>query len=235
MIPDDRTVRVRTVGMKYGSNNSVTDDGVDDALALRAVLARQDASTLAGVVTSCVQVAEEAARAVGNLAGDLAAAAGGDGTGPRSGAMEAVYADLEAPFRYWPSELRPGSDAVGLQTAWHRTTHRLVRRAGDELLHTVSPACWEGRKVRDHVLTAAHAADPGSLSPRSRGWSRRARGVIPSSSSPAAAPHSTPETRTSSASRSWPDPPLTDARAAARGPMGLGGSVFTEASRRPRF
>ena len=112
MIPDDRAVRVRAIGMIYGSNNSVTDDIVDDTLSLRAVLARRDAEELAGVATSCVEAAEKAARVLGNLAGDLTAAAGGDGSGPRIRVMERVYAELDSPFRRWLGLLRADADTV---------------------------------------------------------------------------------------------------------------------------
>jgi CRISPR system Cascade subunit CasA len=158
MISDDHAVRVRAVGMIYGSNNSVTDDIVDDTLSLRAVLARQDAEQLAGVATSCVQAAEKAAWVLGNLAGDLAAAAGGDGRGPHSRARERVYAELDSPFRRWLAALRADSDTVAIQTDWHKTVRLLVQAAAEDLLSRVPPACWEGRTVRGRVLTAAHAA-----------------------------------------------------------------------------
>lgn len=158
LIGDDHEVRVRAIGMIYGSNNSVTDDVVDDTLSLRSALAREDAEQLAELATSCVAAAEGAARVLGNLAGDLAAAAGGDGTGRRSRAMEAVYAELDGPFRRWLAALRGDSDTVAVQAAWHHAVRDIVQAAADDLLFRVPPACWEGRSVRGRVLTAAHAA-----------------------------------------------------------------------------
>jgi CRISPR system Cascade subunit CasA len=157
-IRDDLGVRVRTVGMKYGSKSSVVDDITNDTLALQAILARQDAGALVEVVRSSVQASEAAARALGNLAGDLAAAAGGEGTGPRSRAIERMYADLDGPFRRWLASVGPASDALDIQIEWHRTAAVLVGEAGRELTSRISPACWEGRTVRGRVLTAAHAS-----------------------------------------------------------------------------
>lgn len=158
LIADDRAVRVRAIGMVYGSNNSVTDDIVDDSLGIRAALARQDADDLVAVALSCTAAAEAAARTLGNLAGDLVAAAGGEGTGPRSRAMESVYAELDSPFRRWLAGLGGDSDTIAVQTDWHTTARDLVTAAADDLLSRVPPACWEGRVVRGRELTAAHAA-----------------------------------------------------------------------------
>ncbi len=153
----DEQVLVRAIGMKYGSQSSVTDDIVHDTLALRAILARRDASDLAAVATACVEAAEAAAKCLGNLAGDVAAAAGGDGSGPRSRAMERVYAQLDEPFRHWLLTLRADADTIAAQTNWHRQAHQVVNGAARELLRQIPPACWEGRVVRGRVLTAAHA------------------------------------------------------------------------------
>lgn len=162
-IPRDHEVRLRSIGMVYGSNSSVTDDIVHDTLALRALLARQDAVELADFVKACVTSAEGAARAVGGLAGDLVAAAGGDGAGPRSRAMEQTYSQLDSPFRTWLLGIRPGPDGANpdtetLRTTWHTTVSELAVRAARELLFDIPPACWEGRRVGTQaVFTAAHA------------------------------------------------------------------------------
>ena len=162
-IPEDHHVRLRATGMVYGSNSSVTDDIVHDTLALRALLARQDAVHLADLVRSCVAAAEGAARAVGGLAGDLAAAAGGEGAGPRSRTMERAYARLDAPFREWLLTVGPTADGgdpdtEALRDAWDGTASSVVRETARELLENVPPACWTGRKVgMQPVFTAAHA------------------------------------------------------------------------------
>jgi CRISPR system Cascade subunit CasA len=153
----DRQVRLRAVGMVYGSQSSVVEDLVHDTLAMRATLARHGATSLAQIAVAAVQAAESAVRAVGNLAGDLAAAAGDGGGGPRSRWLERIYAELDQPFRAWLLHLRSDSDPTDVQIDWHRQVAGLVRAAARELLRDIPPACWEGRVVRGHVLTAAHA------------------------------------------------------------------------------
>ncbi len=157
-IPPDHPVRMRAIGMVYGANSSVTDDIVNDALALRAILTRQDAQDLAHVAVSAVHAAEAAARAVGGLAGDLAAAAGGSGEGPRSRTMEQVYAQLDGPFRRWLLTVGDETDETVLKATWQETARSVVRGMADELLENIPPACWEGRVVRKQAnFTAAHA------------------------------------------------------------------------------
>lgn len=163
VLPRDHEVRVRAIGMAYGSNSSVTDDIVHDTLALQTWLARQNASEVATFVRACVTDAEGAAKAVGGLAGDLTQAAGGEGVGPRSRAMERTYAQLDAPFRTWLLDVRPGADGAPpdtetLRAAWHRKASDVAVRAARELLADVPPACWEGRRVGTQAgFTAAHA------------------------------------------------------------------------------
>jgi CRISPR system Cascade subunit CasA len=157
VLPAEHQVRIRGIGMAYGSNNSVVDDIVHDTLAVRATLAQRDATSLAAIATTCVQAAEGAVQAVGGLAADLVAAGGGDGSGPRSRVMERVYAQLDGPFRSWLLTVGAGPSELDLQTAWHEEASRTVQAEARELLQNVPPACWEGRVVRGHLLTAAHA------------------------------------------------------------------------------
>ena len=134
-----------------------------DTLALRALLARQDAVRIADAVKACVRDAESAVNAVGGLAGDLVAAAGGNGSGPRNRIREQVYALLDSPFRAWLLTVRPSEDGADpdvdlLRTTWHETVADTVRRAARELLVDIPPACWEGRRVGPQEgFTAAHA------------------------------------------------------------------------------
>jgi CRISPR system Cascade subunit CasA len=157
IVERNHLVRVRTIGMIYGNNSSVVAEVIDDALSMRALLARQDAGNLAGVATSCVAAAEGAATALGNLAAHLAEACGADTAGPRSRAREAAFAELDGPFRAWLAGLAAGSDPTGVQIAWHRTAYWLVRGLAEDLQRRTPPTAWAGREVRKRRLTPAHA------------------------------------------------------------------------------
>jgi CRISPR system Cascade subunit CasA len=150
-------VRMRTVGMTYGSNSSVTEEIVDDALSIQAVLITQDAAELKGAAVSSVQAAEHAARALGFLAANLTRAAGGDPDGPRARAVESAYAALDPMFRTWLAELGPGVDPIDCQVEWHRSADTAIRRLGGDLVAAASPASWVGRTHSDRLYTTAHA------------------------------------------------------------------------------
>lgn len=156
-LADEHPVQVRAIGVVYGSQSSVVTDLVHDTLNLHAHLARANAAEKAILVRDCVHAAEAAALALGNLAGDLVAAAGGDGAEPRSRARERLYSRLDPQFRSWLDTVTRDSDAVDLQTRWHTTARQSTVDAAHELLANISPASWEGREVRGRVLTAAHA------------------------------------------------------------------------------
>ena len=160
-IGDDTVVRVRALAMSYGSQSSTTTEIVDDALDLRAVLLRQDADHLRGIVLACVAAAEQAAGALGTLAGNLARATGGDPDGPRARARETGYAALDPLFRRWISALSASSDPVDAQTRWHTTAHDAVSGLGADLVARVSPVAFTGQVVSGHggdrLITAAHA------------------------------------------------------------------------------
>lgn len=157
LLPGTYPLRLRTVGMTYGSQSSTTAEIVDDAMSLRAVLLAQDAAALAGAVVSCVQAAERAARALGVLAANLTEAAGGEPDGPRSRAVETAYAELDPLFRRWVSGLGPDTDAMDCQVDWHRQARTAIDALGRDLVAGASPAAWVGRVVRQRLMTTAHA------------------------------------------------------------------------------
>ncbi|WP_216215624.1 type I-E CRISPR-associated protein Cse1/CasA [Amycolatopsis aidingensis] len=168
ILDGDFPVQIRTIGMAYRNENSVTDEIMDDALSLRSALLRQDAIQLTGLAVGCVQAADEAARALGSLALNLAQAAGKAPPKPgspdpasladRTRAVELAYAELDAPFRGWLSGLGPDSDPVEEQVAWHRTAREVVRAPARDLQQRAPATAWTGRRVNGYLVTAAHAA-----------------------------------------------------------------------------
>jgi CRISPR system Cascade subunit CasA len=157
VIGPDYPVRVRTIGMTYGSQSSTTEEIIDDALSLRAVLLRQDATELAGVAVSCADAADKAARALGWLAAHLTAAAGGEPDGPRTRATETGFAELDIAFRSWVSDLRADSDPTQTQVVWHTTARRLITGLGRELVDRAPATAWVGRLEKGRLITTSHA------------------------------------------------------------------------------
>lgn len=153
----DYPIRVRAIGMTYGSQNSVTDDITDDTLALRSHLLARGANRLVEVAVECVAAADGAARALGGLAGDIASAHGGQPEGPRTRARELGYSVLDTKFRQWLWALASDADPTEAQAQWHRVARRRIERLGREEIDRAPMAALIGRMVRGHLLTSAHA------------------------------------------------------------------------------
>jgi len=157
IIDPGHPMRVRALGMVYGSNNSVTDEVIDDALSLRALLLRRDAGQMAGVAVACVEAAELVARAVGHLAANLASAAGGEPAGPRDRATETAFAELDVLFRTWLSALGPATDPTDAHITWHRQARRVSLGLADDLMARAPAVAWVGRSVKGRLITSSHA------------------------------------------------------------------------------
>lgn len=153
----DHPVRIRAIGMIYGSNNSVTDDIIDDTLELEAHLMRRGATALVEVVLACVRAADSAARAVGTLAGSIATAQGGPPEGPRTRATESAYAQLDVRFRAWLAGLTPDADPSEAQVEWHHQAWDCIEKLGRDEVHQAPMTALTGRMVNGRLLTSAHA------------------------------------------------------------------------------
>jgi CRISPR system Cascade subunit CasA len=150
----DGGYRVRAVGMQYGSQSSTTTELIDDAVTVSVVLLGEAGRELRATAINAVNDAESAAQAVGNLAANLAEAAGGDGDGPRERARELTYAQLDAPFRQWLAGLRPDTSPIGAREEWQERADRIVRRLGGDFVEQAGPVAWRGREIRGrHVST----------------------------------------------------------------------------------
>ncbi|MGW5876008.1 type I-E CRISPR-associated protein Cse1/CasA [Nocardiopsis terrae] len=162
-LPRGYLLRARLVGAVYGTQQSVIDEIVDDAVAMPVVLLHRDNQKLAKEAVDAVTDAEEAVTALGDLATGLAQAAGAESDGPRATARDSAFGDLDAPFRKWLSELVPaaaGADGDGAddpladprypteqRREWQFTVRETLARLGDELIDSASEASWEGRVI----------------------------------------------------------------------------------------
>jgi len=144
LVPHGYFVRIAATGMTYGPQNSTVAEVVDDGLACPAELFDKRREEVSALAVHAVTSADGAVRALGQLADDLAVAAGGD-RGSKSGeAASQGYAELDLPIRRWLADLRAESDLEAMRVRWHRECHRLVRRLGDDLLTSAGPAAWRG-------------------------------------------------------------------------------------------
>lgn len=141
----DLPVRIRAVGMHYGSQSAVTDDIADDALALSvAVLSNSEVKALA---LDAVRDADAAVRVVASLAGELAEAAGAEPTAYRTRAFDQGYAALDSPYRRWVSTLSSRSARDDVRTDWQGSVRETLTQLGGELVRNAGQAAWIGRQV----------------------------------------------------------------------------------------
>lgn len=150
-------IRLHAVGMHYINNQSIVGDIVDDAIGFSAALLAPD-PRLRNRAINAVQVAESAVEALGWLAADLTAAAGGTPDGARARAREGGFFALEAPYRNWLRELDPhATDHDEVESRWQRIVYQIIRDHGSELVADAGKQAWVGRVVRDRWLDASLA------------------------------------------------------------------------------
>ncbi|MGW1728531.1 type I-E CRISPR-associated protein Cse1/CasA [Streptomyces sp. NPDC002306] len=149
-LPRGFLIRARIVGAAYGTQQSVIDEVVDDRLAMPVVLLHRQDRTCARQAIGAAEDADLAVRALGDLATDLARAAGSEGEGPRLAARDLGFAAVEEPYRAWLVALaQDGTDPFERRQVWQRDVHRLIGRLGGRLITQAGDAAWQGRTVTD--------------------------------------------------------------------------------------
>jgi len=145
--PNDKVVRLRAIGVIYGSNNSVVDEVIDDRVLLALAVLKGSLPELGLTAETAVRLADEGAWALRRLAENLARAAGGDADGPRQRAEESAYAALDGPFRRWLASLRSDTDVTVALRDWKAEARHIIREHGRELVASSGPDAWLGREV----------------------------------------------------------------------------------------
>ncbi|WP_017569817.1 type I-E CRISPR-associated protein Cse1/CasA [Nocardiopsis halotolerans] len=153
-------VRARLAGAVYGTQQSVIDEIVDDAVAMPVVILHRENQDLARTAVRAVTDAENAVTALGDLATALADAAGADGEGPRTTARDHGFGALDEPFRTWLCGLGRAEEEEALEALlndptypteqrriWQFTVRDVISRLGDELIGSASETAWEGRVI----------------------------------------------------------------------------------------
>ncbi|MFJ1975297.1 type I-E CRISPR-associated protein Cse1/CasA [Streptomyces sp. NPDC087903] len=146
-LPRGFLIRARIVGAAYGTQQSVIDEVVDDQVAMPVVLLHRRDRRCARQAIGAAQDADLAVRTLGDLATDLARAAGSEGEGARSAARDVGFAELESPFRTWLAHLADAGDPFERRQVWQREVYRIISRLGDRLIAQAGDAAWQGRTV----------------------------------------------------------------------------------------
>ncbi len=156
VLPGDFILRLRAIGMVYGSNNSVVDTVIDDALVLHSALLAN--GELKGTAIAAATDADAAVGVLANLGTNLARAAGSETSGAASRAREIGYYTLDVPYRRWAEQLTMGVDTTAARRAWQATVYAEVRRLGNELINTSGERAWMGRQMDGGLMDSGRAS-----------------------------------------------------------------------------
>lgn len=157
----DPSCRLRAVGVRYGVQQAVVDELVDDEVVLPWSLLEGDLTLqLTSLVLSAIDSTEHAVRSLGQLSVDLVEAAGLDpelSTQVRNRTSSRAYGRLDSAFRSWLATLSEDRDVGISRSRWHDQARKILIEIADSEINSCSPSSWTGRKVRGVWLDAATA------------------------------------------------------------------------------
>ncbi|WP_282795519.1 type I-E CRISPR-associated protein Cse1/CasA [Streptomyces sp. CC224B] len=142
-----KLVRLRLVGAVYGTQQSVIDEIVDDSVVLPVITLHEEDPVYGAAAVDAVSDAEQSVIALGQLATNLARAAGTDPASPTATARDLGFGALDGPYRAWLKDLYAFPDLLVARQEWRTTVRRHVVRLGRQLLNSAGPAADEGRLV----------------------------------------------------------------------------------------
>ncbi|MGC9499270.1 type I-E CRISPR-associated protein Cse1/CasA [Streptomyces sp. WG7] len=143
-------VRTRVVGVRYGTQQSVVDEVIDDRLEMPVVLLHGQDPAYARQAIAAAEDADRAVRVLGDLAADLARATGSEQEGPKAAARAEGFDALDHPYRGWLSAMAEAPDPFEHRHTWQRRVRQTAGRLGDRLIAAAGDAAWEGRIHTDN-------------------------------------------------------------------------------------
>lgn len=151
------TVRPHALGLDYINQSSIVGESIDDVLQIHLALLGRYSETRS-YATMAVGAADRAVAALANLAGNLAAASGGESDGPRDSARSEAFFALDAPFRRWLVQLDDDTDLEDYLGQWHRSVKSTVEPMGRALIESAGVPAFVGRTVRERHVDSSQAS-----------------------------------------------------------------------------
>lgn len=155
VLDPDLPVRLRAVGISYGTQDSSIEAMYDDSIRIHVAVATDPDLRHAALRASAC--ADDAVAQLASLAANIARAAGRDADGPRTNAREDAFTRLDAPYRTWVSSLTIGSDLESAQRGWQRTVRGHVLSVAADTIRAGGEAAFIGREVRGRYVDSARA------------------------------------------------------------------------------
>ncbi|MFI6995863.1 type I-E CRISPR-associated protein Cse1/CasA [Nonomuraea wenchangensis] len=143
-LPSDFRIRVRLIGIRYGTQQSVIDDIVDDAVTIPVLLLHPGKQQLRAVAIGAVADAEAAVNALVDLVTDLARAEGHRVDSLKAKAYRQAFARLDGVFRAWLAAIAARDDAQERRAEWQRQIYEVIDSLASEFLQAAGDRSWEG-------------------------------------------------------------------------------------------
>lgn len=144
----DFLVRARLVGARYGTQQSVIDEVIDDSVAMPVVLLHERDTRLGQAAIDAVADADTAVNVLGDLAADLARAVGAVPEPARARATAQAYGMLDGPFRDWLAALDPRHPPQPQRATWQDSARTVLARLGAQEVADAGDGAWEGRVIQ---------------------------------------------------------------------------------------
>lgn len=141
--------RFQTAAVKYGDKDFFIDDVFGDSISFNADLLTSLGESWINRILEEIDTADKLADQAGQLAKNLALAAGDtDGKAQRNASKEQAYYLLDEPFRRWLEGIDPSRDDDRKEEVcdqWWVQAKRIVQDLGKELVKQSGPQAFTGR------------------------------------------------------------------------------------------
>ncbi len=157
----DIVLRTRAIGVEYGTQSSVIDEVIDDAVDIHLALLQEQHRELAHTAIEIASRTEDAVRALGRLAENLTLASGGDrdiAASSRDSETAEGYALMERPFRDWLAGLDGGTDPDDARGDWAGMARDILRRRAEWLVQDAGTPAWIGRAHKQNGSDALNSS-----------------------------------------------------------------------------
>ncbi len=153
---EQKQFRFQTASVKYGDKDFFVGDVFGDSLSFNAGLVTSLCERWLHRIVDELAVTDMLAAQVGQLAKNLAMAAGdADGAEKRKAAREQIYHRLSVPFCRWLEGIDPVGDDNRVDEVceqWWVQARSIVRSAGEELINQTGPQAFAGRVIEDKKM-----------------------------------------------------------------------------------
>lgn len=144
----NQNIRFKISGVQYGDKDFFINDSFCDTLTFQASLLDEMEKEWRDKITLEIQKCEQTAALTGNLARDLATAAGDKNDTASTAARTQYYFMIDQPFRQWLQSIDPDVDDPDEKMGeWEKTAHALAAKMGREMVEASGDAGLVGRRV----------------------------------------------------------------------------------------